>query len=131
MTWLGVQSLRLSRLTRCQRVREVFEFYSEQLGIDFTEIEGPGADIRVVVGDMWPTGVASRPGGEGGRASVTAGLAVMDGAETWDNSFGGGFFGVTLHEVGHLLGLGTHSTLPPGHDDGFVCRCDYRRHHRV
>ncbi len=38
-----------------QRVREVFEFYSEQLGIDFTEVEGPNATYRVVVGDCGQT----------------------------------------------------------------------------
>ncbi len=95
-----------------QRVREVFEFFSEQLGIDFTEVEGPNATYKVVVGDMWPNGVASRPGGEAGIAG--GGLAIMDGAETWDNSFGGGFFAVALHEVGHLLGLGHSYDLPPG-----------------
>ena len=95
-----------------QRVREVFEFYSEQLGIDFTEVESPNATYKVVVGDMWPNGVASRPGGEAGIAG--GGLAIMDGAETWTNSFGGDFFAVALHEVGHLLGLGHTYDLPPG-----------------
>ncbi len=95
-----------------QRVREVFEFYSEQLGIDFTEVDSPNATYKVVVGDLWPNGVASRPGGEAGVAG--GGLAIMDGAETWTNSFGGDFFGVALHEIGHLLGLGHTYDLPPG-----------------
>ncbi len=62
-----------------QRVREVFEFYSKQLGIDFTETASPTANFRVVVGDMWPNGVTSRPGGEAGVAGGD--LAIMDGAE--------------------------------------------------
>ncbi len=50
---------------------------------------------------------ASRPGGEAGVAGGN--LAIMDGAETWDKRFGGGFFSVTLHEVGHLLAWGIHT----------------------
>jgi large repetitive protein len=93
------------------RVREIFEFYSMQLGIDFVETESAG--LTIVVGDLFPLGgTQSGPGDVAGIAG--GGLAIMDGAETWDNSFGAGFFSVAMHEIGHLLGLGHTYDLPPG-----------------
>lgn len=91
------------------RVREVFEFYSRLLGIDFVETQSDG--FAVVVGDMFPNGEKSGPGGVAGVAGGQ--LAIMDGAEDWDNSFGGSFFNVTMHEIGHLLGLLHSYDLPP------------------
>ncbi|MGN6546573.1 MAG: matrixin family metalloprotease, partial [Aureliella sp.] len=94
------------------RIREVFEFYSQQMGIDFAEVDGTGADYTVVVGDGNPAGFTSAPKGIQGIS--TGSLIVLDGAESWNNSFGGGFFNVAMHEVGHSLGLGHSYDLPPG-----------------
>ena len=97
-----------------ERVREIYEFYSAQLGIDFVESEQSG--MTVVVGDMFPNGQVSGPGGVIGVASLNNlnGLAIMDGAETWDNSLGADFFGTALHEIGHMLGIGHSYELPLG-----------------
>lgn len=103
------------------RVREVFEFFSMQLGIDFIERTGDvrAGDLQIVVGDMNPHGVVSAPGDIAGIAGGT--LAIMDGAEVWDNNFGygantggGSFFDVAMHEIGHLLGFGHTYDLPSG-----------------
>ncbi len=98
------------------RTRDIFEFYSQVMGVDFVESESSG--LTVVVGDMFPNGVQSGPGGVIGVAG--GGLAIMDSAEVWDNSFGGqsgipgsqNYFLVAMHEIGHLLGLG-HATEQP------------------
>lgn len=91
------------------RVREIFDFYSELMGVDFVETVGAG--LTIVVGDLFPLGAPSGPGGVIGIAG--GGLAIMDGAEDWDNSFGADFFDTAMHEIGHLLGLGHTYDLPP------------------
>jgi len=90
----------ISELQR-QRIREVFEFYSAQLGIQFTETTGlVGPDgaptLQIVVGDLL-SGIFNTAGGPGDFVSRTVrdlngtqSLAILDGAELWDNDFGYG-----------------------------------------
>ena len=96
----------LNQITEAQkeRTREIFSLYSEYLGISFVESATSG--LAIVTGDLRVfDGMLSEPGGVGGVAG--GGMAVMDQAESWGTSeFGGSWFEVAMHEIGHLLGYG-------------------------
>lgn len=97
-----------------QRVREAFEFYASKLGVTFQETEASG--LTIVLGDMFPIGGAqSAPGAAGLVADpVMTQMAILDGAETWDNTFGGTFFLASMHAIGLLIGYSYDSDLPVG-----------------
>ncbi|MCO6456859.1 MAG: DVUA0089 family protein [Pirellulaceae bacterium] len=106
------------------RAREIFDFYSHYLGIQFVESENLGytiatGDLRVI-NPLVPTG----PGGVLGLnqmgADGVSGLAVMDAGElNWDDRFGRtdvpgavSWFEVAMQQIGQLLGLGNTNELP-------------------
>lgn len=83
------------------RIREVFELWSRDFGIQFTETANSG--FHIIVGDAravdptLPIGI-----------SVSAGSTIIVSAVGLgtDETYGGGFMGVAMHEIGHSLGLG-------------------------
>jgi len=112
----------LNLITAAQkdRVREVFQIYGDLIGAQFVETVDAG--FTIATGDMRaldPT-IPTGPGGVLGVASPLFQILVLDNAENWDDTYGAtddpqkfSYFEVALHEIGHLLGLGHASELPP------------------
>ncbi|MGB7345426.1 MAG: matrixin family metalloprotease, partial [Pirellulaceae bacterium] len=100
------QYLNLITETEKQIVRDIFEIYAKESGIEFIEDEGTGTlsigkgDLRALDPTAGPTsGIA----GLGGPGNVVINASLY----TQSNRFyGDGFTSVMYHEIGHALSLG-------------------------
>jgi hypothetical protein len=92
-----------------QRAREIFDLYSRYSGIQFIESANQG--ITVATADPRVINPMVNPDDIGGIASGN--LAIVDSNDTWNDSYGGNWFEVAMHEIGHVLGLGHSYDLPP------------------
>ncbi|MCX7422605.1 MAG: hypothetical protein NT013_24105, partial [Planctomycetia bacterium] len=83
------------------RVRELFELWSRDFGIQFVETASSG--YHIVFGDPRATNPTIPPvGGVSAGSLIIVNSAGLNSDESW----GGPFMGVLMHEIGHSLGLG-------------------------
>jgi len=89
-------------------LQDAFDAWETIADIDFKYVSSGDADINVIVdevdGQSYGTvGFATW----GGGTSVTNGTVTLDEAEDWAPTGDGGidFYAVSLHEIGHILGL--------------------------
>ena len=88
--------------TQKQRAREIFELYSRYTGIRFTESADQG--LTVATGDLRALGPGVPPGPVAGLGGPS--MSLMSSAINWGESeYGGGWFDVAMHEIGHSIGL--------------------------
>jgi hypothetical protein len=88
-----------------QRAREIFEIYSLYTGVRFVEDTTATQGTIIATGDLRAASPFAPP--DGGIAGLGGpAMAIQSSHIDWGQSlYGGGWFDVAMHEIGHSLGL--------------------------
>lgn len=124
-----------------ERTREIFEMYAGLYGFETIELEqtldnspatpaglNPDQTIAIITGNLAITGIP--PLAAAGVANSST--VIISGATNHGVSpFGGGWFNVALHEVGHAIGLGHSYDIPSVQGNGPATEDQYPGNHDI
>ncbi|MEZ6132565.1 MAG: hypothetical protein R3C59_28195 [Planctomycetaceae bacterium] len=104
-----------------ERIREIYELYSNWFGFEVEETSNSGT--AVIVGDIRQgSAISFPPSVSTGGGSVI--LSAFNGAGQSDD-FGGSLFNTALHEIGHSIGLGHAFDVPSVMGNGAIGEDQY------